>query len=303
MRKEYISTLYDLAKENRNIIACISDNGAIVYDRYRADLPDQYINFGISEANMLAAAAGMASCGLIPFVYTISNFMTMRAFEFIRNDICINNANVKIVGTGAGFAYSELGPTHHATEDIALMRVLPNMTILSPSSPLETIKATRAAAAITAPVYLRIGTGNNPEIYEKDYNFKIGKGVELYNGDDITVLGTGTVLYEVIDARKLLAKKGISVKIINLHTIKPIDDELILQCARETGLIVTVEEHSVIGGLGDAVADVLRSKYNNRLLKIGLEGNFAKGYGTYSYLKSINKLDSKSIVNKILSFM
>lgn len=168
MRTAYLNTLYDLASKDKRVYALISDNGAIVYDKYRKDLAKQYLNLGISEANMLGMAAGMASCGKTPFAYTIGAFLAYRALEFIRNDICLQNMNVKIVGTGAGMKYSALGPTHHATEDLGCLRSLPNLTILSPASPMEVEKATRAAYEHIGPVYLRLGTNGEQEIYEQD---------------------------------------------------------------------------------------------------------------------------------------
>ena len=182
MRTAYLDTLYELASRDKNVYALISDNGAIVYDKYRKDLESQYLNLGISEANMLGMAAGMASCGKIPFAYTIGAFLAYRAYEFIRNDICLQKQNVKIVGTGAGEVYSALGPTHHSTEDLGGLRSLPNLTIICPSSPLEAKKATVAAYRHEGPVYLRLGTNKEPEIYRQDYKFEIGKGTILKEG-------------------------------------------------------------------------------------------------------------------------
>src|SRR4030066_146982 len=176
MRDAYVATLYNLAQNNKQILALVADIGAIVFDKFRVDFPGRFINFGVAEANMIAAAAGMASCGKIPFTYTIIPFITMRAYEQIRNDVCLQKANVKIVGVGAGLVYSTQGPTHHAIEDIAIMKVLPNMTIISPADPLEAKKATFAAAQIEGPVYLRLGTSKEPPVYQHDYIFTFGRG-------------------------------------------------------------------------------------------------------------------------------
>ena len=173
MRAAYLETLFELASRDKNVFALISDNGAIVYDKYRKYLNNQYFNLGISEQNMLGIAAGMANCGKIPFAYTIGAFLAYRALEFIRNDICLQNMNVKIVGTGAGMVYSALGPTHHSTEDLGCIRSFPNLTILSPASPMEVKKATRAAYEYVGPVYLRLGTNREQEIYKEDYQFEI----------------------------------------------------------------------------------------------------------------------------------
>jgi transketolase len=300
MRNAYLTALYDLAKDNKNILALISDNGAVVYDKYRQDFPAQYINFGISEANMISVAAGLASCGKIPFAYTISSFLTMRAFEQIRIDVCLQKMNVKLVGIGAGFVYSNLGPTHQATEDIALMRVLPNMTILSPADPLEAKYATIAAAKVTGPVYLRLSTGGTPAVYKKEYDFKLGKAVTLKEGKDLTIISTGGIIHEVLKAVEELEGLDASVRLINMHTIKPIDKETILKAADETGAILTIEEHAIDGGLGSAVAEVVLEGNMKpvRFKRLGLENSFPSGYGTYDEMKEINGLSKKDIVRE-----
>jgi transketolase len=300
MRNAYLDELYTLAGENKNILALISDNGTIVYDKYRGSFPDQFLNFGISEANMISVAAGLASCGKIPFAYTITNFLVYRAFEQIRNDVCLQRMNVKLVGIGCGFAYSNLGPTHHATEDIALMRTLPGMTIFSPSDPLETKKLTLAAAQLDGPVFLRLATGGTPKIYGEDYDFKVGRGVTLREGKDITIISTGGILFDVLRAVDEIERIGISVRVINIHTISPLDSEIILKAAEETKAILTVEEHSVIGGLGSAVADVILSEGNHPVAfkKMGLNRVFPEGYGSHQDMKERNGLSRKSIIDQ-----
>ena len=299
MRTAYLDTLYDLAAKDRRVYALISDNGAIVYDRYRKDFPAQYLNLGISEANMLGMAAGMADCGKIPFAYTIGAFLAYRAFEFIRNDICLQNQNLKIVGTGAGEVYSALGPTHHATEDLGGLRALPGLTILCPASPLEVKKATAAAYEHEGPVYLRLGTNREPEIYAGDYEFQIGKGVLLKEGRDVTLIGTGSMLKDILDAADRLSEQDIHARVINLHTIKPLDQEMILQAAQETGKIVTVEDHNQIGGIGSAVAEALAEAGTSAVLKrVGLQG-FSSGYGTYEQVKNRNGLGIEHICNAV----
>ena len=298
MRNAYLSALHDLAKANKNILALISDNGAIVYDKFRADFPGQYTNCGISEANMVGMAAGLASSGKIPFAYTISNFLVYRAYEQIRNDVCLQNMNVKLVGIGVGFVYSSLGPTHHGTEDIAVMRCLPHLTIFSPADPLETKKVTMAAAAINGPVYIRLATGGTPVIYEKDYDFSVGKAVEIMPGTDVAILSTGSSVHEVLLAVKELKKKGISARLINFHTIKPIDKEMIVKAARETGRILVVEEQNINGGLAGAISEVLLEEGWGKVKfhRMGLQDTFAHGYGTYDDLKELNGLSKAHIV-------
>lgn len=299
MRTAYLDTLYDLASEDKRVYALISDNGAIVYDKYRRDLASQYLNLGISEANMLGMAAGMASCGKIPFAYTIGAFLAYRAFEFIRNDICLQKQNVKIVGTGAGEVYSALGATHHSTEDLGGLRALPELTIICPASPMEVRKATRAAYEYEGPVYLRLGTNREPEIYDEDYSFEIGKGVTVRDGNDITLIGTGSILKDILDVAEKLQGDGIQARVINIHTIKPLDREIIMKAMEETGKIVTVEDHNVTGGLGSAVAEVIAESGKGVQFKcLGLHG-FSKDYGTYAQVKELNGIGMKQVYESV----
>jgi len=300
MRNAYLTALYDLAKRDRNILALVSDNGAVVYDKFRRDFPEQFINFGISESNMVSVAAGLASCGKIPFAYTIATFLTMRAFEQIRVDVCLQEMNVKLVGIGAGLVYSNLGPTHQATEDIALMRSLPKMTILSPADPLEAKYATYAAAEINGPVYIRLSTGGTPVVYKNEYDFKLGRAVTLRDGKDITIISSGGIVHEVLKAADNLEAENISVRVLNMHTIKPIDNQAILKAAGETAAVLVVEEHAIDGGLGSAVAEViLEGKIKSPAFKrLGLNNVFPAGYGTYDEMKEGNFLSGKDIARE-----
>ena len=301
MRDAFIATIYELSKKNKDIMVLVADNGALVFDQFRRDFPKQFLNCGIAEANMMGFAAGLAAAGKKPFAYTISNFMTMRAFEQIRNDICLQRMNVKLVGIGGGFIYSTLGPTHHATEDVALMRALPNMVVICPASPLEVRFATQAIHALQGPVYLRLGTNGEPEIYEHAYDFRIGKGVELRSGTDCTIIVTGPLAHDVLIAHERLRKKGINVRVVNLHTIKPIDIALIIKAASETGGIITVENHSIIGGLGSAVAETLLEKCGGNIAfkRLGINDKYCSDYGSYDELKECYGLDWKAIVNSV----
>ena len=299
MRTAYLDTLYELAGKDKNVYALISDNGAIVYDRYRADFPDQYLNLGISEANMLGMAAGMASRGKIPFAYTIGAFLAYRSLEFIRNDICLQNMNVKVVGTGAGEVYSALGPTHHTTEDLGGLRSLPNLTIITPASPMEVRKATMAAYEMKGPVYLRLGTNREPEIYEGDYGFEIGKGVQLRAGEDLTLIGGGSILKDVLDIADEFEKQGTHIRVINIHTIKPLDEQIIEKAIDETGKVITIEDHNVIGGLGSAVAEVVAEHGKAvKFARVGLE-DFSHGYGSYAEVKDANGVGKRQITEAI----
>lgn len=302
MRNAYLAALYTLAKENRHVLALVADNGAIVYDKFRQDFPKQFVNFGIAEANMVSVAAGLASSGKIPFAYTIANFLTMRAYEQVRNDVCLQKQNVKLVGIGGGFVYSTLGPTHHATEDIAIMKVLPNMTILSPASPKEAYQSTFAAAAINGPVYIRLGTTKEAELYSDEYHFELGKGIKLLNGEDLTLVATGSIVKDVLEAAKELKQEGISARVINIHTIKPMDQDVLIEAARETEVIITVEEHNIIGGLGSAVSELLLESGGSNIFfdRVGLKDCFCKDYGSHSDLKKANGLSIGDIKERAI---
>ncbi|MBF0568110.1 MAG: transketolase [Nitrospirae bacterium] len=304
MRNAYIDALYELAGKDERVLALVADNGAIVYDKFRAAYPGRFINFGIAEANMIGVAAGLASCGKVPFTYTIASFLTMRAFEQIRNDVCMQRMNVKLVGIGAGFVYSNLGATHHATIDMSIMRALPGMTVFSPSGPLEARKITKEAARIDGPVYIRLSVGGSPEIYEADYEFETGKGVILRDGPetvDAAIFTTGGIITEVLKAHGELRHMGINARVVNVHTIKPIDKDIIIASAAKTRVVITVEEHSIIGGLGSAVAEVIAENgIAARFKRIGLQGVFAGGYGTYDDMKEMNGLSANAIVSETI---
>lgn len=299
MRNAYLDTLYELASKDSNVISLISDNGLIVYDDFRERFPKQYFNFGISESHMIAAAAGMATCGKIPFLYTIGSFLAYRAFEFIRDDVCMQNLNVKIIGIGAGMAYSTLGPSHHTTEDLAVLRVLPNLTLFSPASPLEVKEVIKEAYNIQGPVYIRLGTNNEKEIYNNNCVFEMGKASELRIGSDVTLISTGSIISEVLEASNMLESEGISVQVLNYSTIKPFDREAVLQSAKKVKRILSIEEHSVIGGLRGAIAEVIAdSNIAVKMDYVGLNDCFGKSYGTHMEVKNYNGLSSEAIYNK-----
>lgn len=299
MRTAYLNTLYDLAEKDRRVFALLADNGIIVYDRFRQDFPEQFLNLGISESNMVAAAAGMANQGKIPFAYTIGAFLSFRALEFIKNDVCLQNQNVKLIGTGAGMSYSKLGPTHHTTEDLGVLRVLPNLQIITPASPMEVKKATLAAYEHIGPVYIRLGTNKEPEIYQEDYEFRIGKAVTLREGADVTIISMGTILKDVMNVAEQVEEEHIKVRVINMHTVKPLDKEIIIKAVEETGKIITIEDHSMIGGVGTAVAEVI-AEYGRpvKFIRMGLHG-FSQGYGTYDQVRDRNGIGHVDLYSSI----
>ncbi len=275
-RESYGMALSALGDEFPQIIVLDADlSEATKSAFFKKKFPERFIDCGIAEANMVGVSAGLATCGKIPFATSFAMFVTGRAFEQVRNSVCYPHLNVKLAGTHAGISVGEDGATHQCLEDIALMRSLPGMTIISPSDHYETLAAVRAAVEHKGPVYLRLSrlaveSFNNSD----DYRFELGKGVTLRDGKEITIIATGLMVSRALEAVRLLEQKGIDARLINIHTLKPIDRELILKAAKETGKIVTVEEHNVIGGLGDAVAAVLSEELPTPLRKIGVNDRF-----------------------------
>ncbi len=303
MRDTYLEILYDLAEKDSDVVSLVSDNGLIVYDDFRRDFPGRYYNFGIAEENMVAAAAGMASCGKIPFAYTISAFIAYRAYEFLRDDVCFQNQNVKLVGIGSGMTYSTLGPSHHTTEDIALLCSLPNLTVFSPATKAEVRWMMQEAYRIKGPVYIRLS--NNTEEYYPDYvKFSLGRPAQVKPGKDLTLLVTGTLINEVMQVAERLEKDGISAQVVSVHTLKPFDVKSIVQIILKTGYFVTVEEHNVIGGLYSAVAQAMAQEHIMvPNLAIGLSDTFALDYGKLNEVRRANGLDSESIYQKVKIFI
>lgn len=275
-RQSYGETLVELAKENKNIYVLDADlSKATKTDIFAAQFPERFIDCGIAEADMMGVAAGLATCGKIPFASSFAMFAAGRAYEIIRNSIGYPHLNVKIGATHAGISVGEDGATHQCCEDIALMRTIPGMTILNPSDDVEARAAVRAAAEHDGPVYMRFGRLPVP-VFNTDahYRFELGKGVQLRDGTDITIVATGLMVYEALQAADQLQKEGVDARVINIHTIKPIDREIILKAAEETGKILTVEEHNVIGGLGEAVCDVVCSGCPVPVYKIGVQDRY-----------------------------
>jgi transketolase len=300
MQKAYLFALNELAEKDHNVLSLIADSGTGYDELFKRDFPDQFFDFGISEEHMITAAAGMASCGKIPFVYTAGAFLAYRCLEFIRDDICFQQQNVKIVGMGSGLAWSTLGVTHHTTEDISALRALPDITIFSPACPSEVQHIVRAAYEIKGPVYIRLGMGGEPEIYQEPYPFNAGSSVQIKSGRDITIFSTGSILPEVVSAAEKLEERHINTRVINIHTIKPMDKEAVIKAASETQMLFSVEEHNILGGLGGIIAEILAETGTGvKLKRIGLPDSFAVGYGSVQDVRRMNGLDSSGIYSAI----
>lgn len=302
-RSSYGEALMELGKETDNLVVLDADLAAATMTcTFKKVFPDRHIDCGIAESNMMGIAAGIASTGKVPFVSTFAMFAAGRAFEQIRNSIGYPHLNVKIGATHAGISVGEDGATHQCNEDIALMRVIPGMTVISPSDDIEAKEAVKAAYAIDGPVYLRFGRLAVPVINNRpNYKFEVGKGIILHEGKDLTIIATGLCVSGALEAAEMLAADGIDARVINIHTIKPIDDDLIVKAAQETSKIVTVEEHSIIGGLGGAVAEVLSEKCPAKLLRIGIQDMFGESGPAVQLLEKYG-LDSKGIYEKIKAF-
>ena len=303
-RDSYGKALVELGKINDKVYVLDADlAGATKTGVFKKEFPDRHIDCGIAEANMMGIAAGLSTTGLIPFCSSFAMFATGRVYEQVRNSIGYPHLNVKIGGTHAGITVGEDGASHQCNEDIALMRGIPGMVVICPSDGVEARAAVLAAAEYVGPVYLRFGRSPIPLFNERpDYKFEIGKGIVLKEGKDVTVVATGVCVYEALQAAEELAKEGIDAEVINIHTIKPLDRDLILASAKKTGKVVTVEEHSVIGGLGSAVADVLAETGAGILKKIGIQDVFGES-GTALQLLHKYKLDAEGITEGVRDFV
>lgn len=296
-REAYGKALAKLAAINENVVVLDADlSKSTKTADFKAVAPERFINMGIAESNMMGVAAGLSTCGKIPFASTFAMFAAGRAFEQIRNSICYPSLNVKICATHAGLTVGEDGATHQSIEDISLMRSIPNMIVINPSDAIETEAAIFAAAEYNGPCYVRLGRLAVSVINDNsDYKFEIGKGVTLTKGNDVTIIATGMMVELALEAKEELAKDGIDARIINIHTIKPIDKELLIDAAKETGAIVTVEEHSIIGGLGSAVAEVVTEEYPVPVLKVGIKDTFGESGKPNELLKAYG-LTTEAIV-------
>ena len=301
MRSAFINTLHKLAEEDEKIFLLNGDLGFSVLEGFTKSFSKRSLNMGVSEANMIGVASGLALSGKTVFVYSIIPFVTSRVFEQIRDDVALQKANVKIVGVGSGFTYGQLGPTHHSIEDIGIMRTLPNMTIICPGDPYETEEATKAIAALSGPVYLRIGKKGEPTVHKKSLPFKVGRAITVKKGTDCAIVATGNMLPVGLAVSEILDREKIKARLVSMHTIKPLDVNSIKRAALETGAVFTLEEHNIIGGLGSAVAEVLPySRLSPIFVRFGIQDKFTHIAGTQDFLRSYHKISAKNIAFKII---
>lgn len=301
MRDTFVKTLLEIAKKDKNVYIITGDLGFGVLKPFWTELPDQIINAGIAEQNMTSIAAGLAMQGKIVYTYSIGNFPTLRCIEQIRNDCAYHNANVKVVCVGGGFVYGSLGMSHHATEDIAMMRALPDVTVLAPGDLVEAECATKAIYEQQGTCYLRLGRGGEKRIHETLEDFTIGKAIEIQKGESVAVFSTGAIFDEVNEACEELKSQGIIPTVYTFPTVKPIDKETILRCAKNHKAIVTVEEHNLSGGFGSAVAEVLAENdgVKAKLVRIALDDRYSCIVGSQKYLRKQYAIDAKTIVEKV----
>ena len=304
MRDTFVKTLVELAKEDKNIELVTADLGFGVLKPFWEQCPDQFTNAGIAEQNMTSMAAGMALEGKTVFTYSIGNFPTLRCIEQIRNDCAYHDANVKVVCIGGGFVYGSLGMSHQATEDLAILRALPNVVVMAPADLVEAEECTKALARTKGTAYLRLGRGGEKRIHEKIDDFQIGKAIKVYDGERVAVFSTGAIFEEVTEAYSELKRQGYNPAVYTFPTIKPIDRDVIEAVSSQFDLLVTVEEHNIVGGFGSAVAEVMAEMNNKKakLLRIGLNDEYSVRVGNQKYLRQQYGMDSASIVKKILEY-
>lgn len=300
MRNAFIDELVKIAKKDKNVLMMCGDLGYNVLKEFYENMPEQFINAGIAEQNMMSVASALGLEKKKVYVYSIGNFTTLRCLEQIRNDVLYHDSNVKIISVGSGFGYGALGMSHHATEDLGIMRCLPNLTIFTPSDPEEAKKAAELSYNLEKPCFIRLGKGNEPSIHEKDFKMEIGKAIEIIKGTEAAIFVAGPGSIEGLNAAKELNEMGISTALYSFPTIKPIDENLIRECFKNYKVIVTLEEHNIIGGLRSAVAEIASTQINNAVLRaIGLKDTFASTVGSQEYLREVYKINKNEIIHVI----
>lgn len=303
MRTAFINTLTGLGRKDKRIFLLTGDLGFSVLEGFKSRFPDRFFNIGVAEANMVGVAAGLALTGKIVYIYSIVPFVTLRCLEQIRNDICYQRLNVRIIGVGGGLSYGTAGSTHYSLEDIAVMRSMPGLAVVCPGDPLEAEKAVQASVNFKGPLYIRLGKGRDPLVYKKMNGFRIGRSILARKGPDIAVIATGNMLPNALSAAGLLQKKGIKAAVISMHTVSPIDAKAIAGLARSRKAIFTVEEHNITGGLGSAVAEVLAEQPAKIFFRrIGVRGQ-VNCLGSQDYLRGKLGLDAKGIAAAVISSM
>lgn len=300
MRKTFIKTLLEEAKKSPDIFLITGDLGFMALEEFQRTLPKQFLNIGVAEQNLVGFSAGLAVTGKRVYAYSIVPFVTMRPFEQVRDDICYHNLPVTLVGPGAGFSYSYNGATHYGLEDISIMRSLPNMTVVCPGDPMEVRKAVRASLKNTGPMYIRLGKSGEPAVHKKEIKFKIGKSVLVLPGNDVTLIATSNMLENASLAGEQLHRRGIKCRVLSMHTVKPVDRIAILKAARETSAIVTVEEASILGGLGSAVAEVVSENgCGIKVCRLGVPDKYPKIIGSQNFLREQYNLSIRGIVKSV----
>jgi transketolase len=305
MRNAFAAAITELAAKDGRVVLLSGDIGNRLFDKYKEKFPDRFYNCGVSEANMTSMAAGMALSGLRPFTYTITPFATTRALEQIRVDVCYHNVPVTIVGTGSGLSYASLGPTHHSLEDVAMLRCLPNMKVICPADSAEVRGVLPAVLEQDSPAYIRLGKKGEPAVHATDPAFVIGRGIIISEGADVCFLGMGNAVIIAVEAAAKLRERGVSSRVVSLHTVKPLDDELLADAMKRFKAVVIVEEHSVIGGLGSAVAEwiVARRLSANRLLAFGTPDEFLSEAGDQKHARRRFGLTPEAIAGRVLEIV
>ena len=299
-RQSYGEALAELGEKNENVVVLDADlSSATKTNIFAKKFPERFIDVGIAEQNLMGISAGLSTCNKIPYASTFAVFAAGRAYDQIRNSICYPNLNVKICATHAGVTVGEDGATHQMLEDLSLMRTLPNMTVISPSDDTQTKWVIEEISKFHGPVYVRLSRLSTPVIYDENQKFEIGKGIQHGDGTDATIFATGVTVSEALIAQEELKEKNINVRVIDIHTIKPIDKELIIKCAKETKRLITVEDHSIIGGLGSAVCEVLAEEYPTKVERMGVKDTFGKS-GKAEELLQYFKIDSNAIIEKFV---
>lgn len=304
MRKTFIHTLVELARKDQRVFLITPDIGYSVLELFRDEFPERFLNVGVAEQNAVGIAAGMALAGMIPYVYTINPFVCMRPFEQIRVDVAYMNTNVRIVGVGAGFSYGSAGATHHSIEDIAIMRALPNMTVVCPGDPWEVSESVKASLDYSGPMFFRLGKQGEPLINSGKEKFKIGKGITIRKGKDLHIISTSNTLEIANNVCDILKAKNISSSLVSMHTMKPLDSKIIIDLLKTGKPVFTIEEHNIIGGLGSAVSEVIaESGYNPLFKRFGVEDKYSHIVGSHDFIRGKFGITKKRISERILKLL